>query len=309
MTASVIIPCFNYGRFVGDAVESALNQTYKDVEVIVVDDGSTDETAEVVARYPAVHLIRTPNQGVCVARNAGMAASSGEFLVFLDADDVLVAEAIATSAERLRTCPDCAFVYGHEVHFDENGTLPQRGLSPGKSVEGDPYAEMLRWNHPMRAPGAMLYRRSAVERISGFSKSAGGAADLDINLRLARDHPIVCNDRVVLRTRIHGSNMARRWAYMLGSAVRVQKAEAGFVNAQPEYRAAYESGLRLARDYFGRNLERQLPAKLSAMAIGSLAGDLLALARYAPARFVRLPFRLARRAARRGLLQSTERGA
>src|SRR5687767_14971026 len=80
---SVIIPCYNQARFLGDAVESALSQRYPRTEVIVVDDGATDDTAAVAARYPAARYVWQPNQGLSGARNAGWRASKGECLVFL----------------------------------------------------------------------------------------------------------------------------------------------------------------------------------------------------------------------------------
>ena len=196
-TVSVIIPCRNYGRFVGDAIKSVLNWTYHDVDLIVVDYGSPTKPrmSWLDPRRPASSNV--PIKGTSLARNIGMQASRGKFLVFLDADDMLTPDAIATSLACLQSQPECAFAYGHETHFNETGPLPPRGLSPGKCLKGDPYAEMLRLNHPLRAPGAMLYRRDLVERIGGFTNGLDGSEDLDLNLRLVREHPIVCNDRVV----------------------------------------------------------------------------------------------------------------
>ena len=83
---SVIVPCYNQTRFVTDAVESIVAQTYRDVEIIVVNDGSTDHTSDAVARYQAVRVIEQDNRGLAAARNAGLHASRGDYLVFLDAD-------------------------------------------------------------------------------------------------------------------------------------------------------------------------------------------------------------------------------
>src|SRR5437870_5008653 len=86
---SIVIPCHNYARYVGEAIESALAQTHQPVEVVVVDDGSTDASKDVVSGY-AVTLLAQPNRGVCAAANAGIRASRGEFVLRLDADDRLV---------------------------------------------------------------------------------------------------------------------------------------------------------------------------------------------------------------------------
>src|SRR5690349_15716190 len=91
---SIIIRCYNQGHFLGEAIDSALRQTYPHVEIIVIDDGSTDNTAEVVARYRGVRSIRQPNLGRCAAGNTGLGESRGEYLVFLDADDRLLPDAV-----------------------------------------------------------------------------------------------------------------------------------------------------------------------------------------------------------------------
>src|SRR5215216_7819784 len=93
---SIVIPCYRQAHLLGDAIESALSQTYPRVEVVVVDDGSPDDPASVVARHPEVHFVQQANQGGSVARNAGLRASRGEYVVFLDGDDVLLPHAVDT---------------------------------------------------------------------------------------------------------------------------------------------------------------------------------------------------------------------
>src|ERR687890_1245755 len=98
---SVVIPCYNQAHFLGEAIESVLAQSYKDFEIIVVDDGSPDNTSEVAARYPGVRCVRQENQGLAGARNTGIRESKGEYLVFLDADDRLLAEALEVGVKNL----------------------------------------------------------------------------------------------------------------------------------------------------------------------------------------------------------------
>src|SRR4028119_1234933 len=107
---SVIIPCYNQAYFLGEAIESVLAQSYPHFEIVVVDDGSTDNTSEVAARYPGVRCIRQENRGLAGARNEGIRHSSGSYLVFLDADDRLLPEALAVGLRHLKERPECAFV-------------------------------------------------------------------------------------------------------------------------------------------------------------------------------------------------------
>ena len=111
---TVVIPCYNQAHFLTEAIESVLSQSYPNFEVVVVDDGSTDDTSEVAGRYPQkVRLIRQENRGLSGARNTGIGHARGEYVVFLDADDRLLPEALEVGIEQLEAHPECAFVSGH----------------------------------------------------------------------------------------------------------------------------------------------------------------------------------------------------
>src|SRR5918995_1252705 len=110
---SVVIPCYNQAHFLVEAIESVLAQSYPRFEIVVVDDGSTDDTSEVAARYPGVRYVYQNNQGVSAARNSGLARSEGEYVVFLDADDRLLPEALEAGLRCLEARPECAFVSGY----------------------------------------------------------------------------------------------------------------------------------------------------------------------------------------------------
>ena len=104
---SVLIPCFNAGRFIGETLRSVLAQTHKPLEIIVVDDGSTDNSAEEVSRFPEVKLIRQSNAGVTTARNVAVANCRGDFIQYLDADDLLSPDKISRQVQRLIGNEDC----------------------------------------------------------------------------------------------------------------------------------------------------------------------------------------------------------
>src|SRR5215472_8988709 len=118
---SIVITTYNHAQFLAEAIESTLAQAPLPDEVIVVDDGSTDDPGAVVARYPNIKLIRHPNQGLAAARNTGWRAARGRYVVFLDADDRLLPEALASNLRRFDERPECAFVYGGFRYIDADG--------------------------------------------------------------------------------------------------------------------------------------------------------------------------------------------
>jgi hypothetical protein len=282
---SVVIPCHNYGHFLRDAIDSALAQTHADIELIVVDYDSTDDTDRIVADYADATYLRRSSKTYGAARNEGLAASAGEFVVFLDADDKLVSDAVESSLACLHARPDCAFAYGHFRPFDASGLAEYRlGGSPGCLNEADPYSWMLRRNSALRGSGAVLYRRGLVEALGGYAADLFTAEDIDLNMRLARSHPICCNDRVVLEQRVHEStvSVSRRWRQGLAASVAAQRRQRAFVAEHPRYQADYRTGLRAARDYWGSHLIDETITLLASGSYRNAVRNVLALARWHP---------------------------
>src|SRR5437867_5651771 len=120
---SIIIPCYNQAQFLREAIQSALAQTYPHREIFIVDDGSTDNTAEVTAGYRDVRYIRQENSGVSTARNTGLKQSRGEYLVFLDSDDRLLPAALEIGVDCLREHPECAFDFGPSRFTTADGSF------------------------------------------------------------------------------------------------------------------------------------------------------------------------------------------
>jgi glycosyltransferase involved in cell wall biosynthesis len=255
---SVVIPCYNQGRYLGDAIDSACRQSYPHVEVIVVDDGSSDDTAQIAAAHPSVEYLRQANAGTAAARNRGLRASRGELVLFLDADDRLLPDAVARGAAHLAGHPDAAFVTGHVRLIEADGTP---FIVPMQDHEPAGYVALLRWNY-IWTPGVVLYRRAALEAVDGFQPAAGGSADYDLNLRIARRLPIACHHEVILEYRQHDANMTRDPAHMLRSAISVRRREKPYATARGA-RAAWRDGLRETRATFGAAL------------IGRIKGDLV----------------------------------
>jgi hypothetical protein len=237
---SVVIPCFNHAHFLPEAIESVLTQNYPNFEVIVVNDGSTDNTPEIVRRYPSVRYVYQENAGLSSARNTGLRQSHSEFLVFLDADDRLLPHALGTGIESICEHPECAFVSGHCRVIDSNGGI----LSSPRQlrVEHEHYLRLLRGGSYIWCPATVLYRREIFDFVHGFNPELNPVADYDLYLRITRDFPVHSHNRVIAEYRQHRSNMSRDVSKMECAARAAHYAQAHFVKAHSHYREAYDAG-------------------------------------------------------------------
>jgi glycosyltransferase involved in cell wall biosynthesis len=277
---SVIIPCFNQGRFLAEALDSVRSQTLPATNIILVDDGSTDDTAAVVRRYPEVRYVRQPNRGLAAARNAGLARSSGDFIVFLDADDRLKPEALEVGRRELLAHPECVLVWGHCVRISEHGQpLP---TVPPPPVVGDPYEVLLRSNF-IWTPAVAMFRRWTGTPSMRFNPEFDAAADYELYLRIARTLPIHGHTAVVAEYRLHGASMSRNAAVMLTSTMEVVRAQRPYVARRRAYARAYEQGRRAWQGFYGEQLVEQLSRQLRNPRRWIEAGSTVAvLARYYP---------------------------
>ena len=158
---SVIIPCYNQAHFLFESVESALAQTYPRSETVVVDDGSRDGTAGVMARYSGIVSVRQDNRGLAEARNAGFRASTGDYVLFLDADDRLTPNAVESHLLCFAKNPQAGFVVGDIDHIALDGSYV--GSPRWPVLDANHYEELLRVNHVANTI-AVMFRRSIVER-------------------------------------------------------------------------------------------------------------------------------------------------
>lgn len=206
---SVIIPTFNLAQYLGQAVESVLSQTYDDLELIVVDDGSTDQTHELVGRFgDRVRYLYQANQGVASARNAGIKAASGEFLAFLDADDVWLPEKLALQIPLLEKNSAVGLVYG-DVSFLQQTT----GTITGRHVERVPHPTGWIWSqvilgNPIPSPTPVV-RRDVMEAVGGFDTALAMVDDWECWIRIARVAEIDCVGEPVALYRLHSNQTFR----------------------------------------------------------------------------------------------------
>jgi glycosyltransferase involved in cell wall biosynthesis len=271
---SVVIPCFNQGQFLCDAIASARANTLQP-EIIVVDDGSTEEISA-ITRTAGVTCIRQQNQGVVAARNRGLNAAHGEFIVFLDADDRLLPAALDTGAAALTGDLDCALVWGRCVMMDEAGSLLDTPVSP--RVGGDAHAAFLRNNY-IWTPAAAMLRTSIVREAGGFAHGFDAAADYDLYLRVTRHHRACDLGQAVAGYRRHGGNMSGSAALMLRDTQAVMRRHKPH---DARLIADWRAGCAMWRDFYGTQLVEEMRRDYRQGAMSDVVTKALTLARLAP---------------------------
>jgi glycosyltransferase involved in cell wall biosynthesis len=251
---SVIIPCYNQGKYLGEAIESILAQSYRHFEIIVIDDGSGDETSEVAARYEEVKCVRQENRGLSGARNRGIEESRGELVVFVDADDRLKREGLEAGVKAMREHPDCALVFGHSQFIASDGS-PLATQRNG-FIEYDYYLALLQYNC-INLPAAAMYRRSLFDTVKGFNSSIDATEDYDMYLRIAREHKIVCHHELIAEYRQHGDQMSGDPVLMLKSVMATLNSQKEFVKGKREYEQALRKGLKVWRRGYGYEIAKR----------------------------------------------------
>ncbi len=180
---SVVIPTYQHAGFVCDAIDSVLSQTYQDYELIVVDDGSTDGTMEIVAKYGnQIAYLYQNNKGSAAARNTGIRAATGEYVAFLDADDVWMPNKLELEVAFLDTHPSVGMLYSNYGYFGDRLAPAGTGFDRWPPVSGHVLKEIFLSN-PISS-SAVLIRKSCFEKVGCFDESIF-AEDTDMWLRLA----------------------------------------------------------------------------------------------------------------------------
>jgi glycosyltransferase involved in cell wall biosynthesis len=275
---SVIVPCYNAAEFLEEALRSVLAQSYFEVEVLVVDDGSTDNSAEIARRFP-VRYIRQENRGLSEARNAGIRESKGSYLVFLDADDRLKPRAIETGLDALALRPDCALTVGDHVFIASDSSY--LADSTKERHLHSHYEALLRSNF-IEMISSVLFRRSIFDEVGGFDATLRVAEDYELYLRIARGWPICCHPVIVAEYRMHGTNTSRDSELMLTTTLRVLKSQARYLDNEPGRLIAFHQGVRSWRKQYGRQLASELARSYSTLRMNHLLRKLMRLCNYYP---------------------------
>ena len=269
---SVIIPTYNHARFLNQAIDSVLAQTLLPYDIIVVDDGSTDETASVLLGYgDQIKVIHQRNQGVAVARNAGVLNACGAYLAFLDADDIWLPQKLEKQFARFQAEPGLGLVNCGMVEITNAGLMMKEYLD---GDDGWVAEKMLLFNGRSVVVGigsTSLVPRQVFEEVGGFDPRLSTSADWDLACRIAFHYPVGFVPEILLHYRIHGTNMHTNFQAMEHDMLLAF--EKAYQSATPEIRHLRRRGYGnlhtvLAGGYFSVGQYRQfLPHAIKSLAL------------------------------------------
>jgi glycosyltransferase involved in cell wall biosynthesis len=234
-TFSLVIPTYNRAALIGATLRSALGQRLPFIEIIVVDDGSTDNTAAVLEQFSEkITVLKLSNGGVQRARNAGVAAAKGQYVVLCDSDDLLEPDYVEVISNWLRDHSDYDAVYSNFVTFDEHGSYPDKfSLAPAEFFEGarhsngfwqdipDLYLRTLSYQ-PLFPSGSVI-RKSFYQRIGGYDARFNGIGgeDWEFTLRLIGQAQLALCSKPLVRIRKHSGNDSADNIHTVGGTVHI----------------------------------------------------------------------------------------
>ena len=211
---SVIVPVHNGERYLGEALASIFAQDYRPIEVIVVDDGSTDSTCTIARSYHEVRYIYEEKQGSAVARNTGIDNSKGELIAFLDADDIWLPNKLSIQTAYMTKYPEAGYVYGRLKNFLEKGITCPTWVDPSSLLQAS-YAIQL---------GTILSRRSLFDTVGKFNPTYLQGQDTEWFLRVKESGiPMRRQTETVLLRRVHDSNISHDQSTVMQRRLRMLK--------------------------------------------------------------------------------------
>ncbi|MFB2882319.1 glycosyltransferase [Floridanema aerugineum] len=219
-TISVIIPVYNGEKTIQQTIESVINQTFTDFEIIIINDGSKDSTLDIISTIqdPRIKVFSYANAGLSASRNRGLSLASGEFISFLDADDCWTPDKLQAQLEALQANPEAAVAYSWTDYIDEYGQVLRSGTRI--SVSGNVYEKLLVRNFLENGSNALI-RRQALTEVGNFDESLTAAEDWDMYVRLAsRYHFVVVRSPQILY-RVSTSSMSTNVAKQEAASLQV----------------------------------------------------------------------------------------
>ena len=264
LKVSVIVPTYNRAHLVTETIDSILAQTFKDFELIVVDNESSDNTEEVIKSYTdrRIRYFRHQNNGlVAVNRNYGISKANGEYIAFCDDDDLWMPEKLERQVKLLDPNKELGLVYSDSYIMDENGNLERDTLlSSSRLFRGNVFDKLFQMNCiPMLT---VMIRREVLSRVGGFDPKYIIAQDYDLWLRIADHYPIDFTKEPLAKYRIHSGSVSRNQELAANEGFRLteywldKKAnlERGFRGKVKQRRAILNASLML---YYFRNGEKR----------------------------------------------------
>ena len=203
---SIVIPTYNRAWILEEAIESVLAQTCRDFELIVVDDGSTDDTGDILARYPGIIVVKQENKGVSAARNAGVSIASGKYLAFLDSDDLWLPKKLEKQIRFFRENPSTLICQTGEIWIRKGVRV-----NPGKrhvKPSGMIFERSLELC--LVSPSAVMMSRKLFDETGGFDENLPACEDYDLWLRITHKHPVhLIREALVIKRGGHEDQLSR----------------------------------------------------------------------------------------------------
>jgi len=215
---SIIIATYNCANYISDAIDSVLKQTYSDYEIIVVDDGSTDKTKEVLKKYNnIIKYLYQDNQGPGIARNKAIENSTGEYFAFLDADDMWFPDRLAIGVKILDEEPEVGLVHGYDINILGNGKLTNINNKNKKRILSGYIADNLLLRKVHINGGTVLFRRECIEKIGHLDENLSkiGLEDRDLWYRIAREYKVKFVDKPLAYYRIRKNSLSKNYENMM----------------------------------------------------------------------------------------------
>jgi glycosyltransferase involved in cell wall biosynthesis len=279
---SVVITGYNHAHFISRAIKSVLTQTYSNIEIVVIDDGSTDDTKNVVQSFGGVIYHYQDNAGLSAARNKGVKISRGEYLVFLDADDWLYQYAIATNLNFLVENPSWAFVSGgHDKVNQWEAIIEDDHVC---DVSGNHFIHFLQGNY-VGMHAAVMYRRFVFDEFQ-FDPELRACEDYDLYLSVTRKYPVGCHDQKLAAYFIHDQNMSGNIPLMLENVLHVLNRQKKSLTS-PDEKEAYVQGVRNWSEYYGMKIALRLQRTLETKSEWPTPTEIKFLFRNKPVELVR----------------------
>jgi len=217
---SVIIPVYNSEKTLQETLESVLNQTFSDFEVIVINDGSPDGSLDVISSIQdsRIKVFSYPNSGLSASRNRGLSHACGEFIAFIDADDLWTPDKLEAQLKALQANPQAGVAYSWTAYIDESGQFLRSGNRI--AVTGDVYGKLLVRNFLENGSNALI-RKQALDAVGGFDQALCSAEDWDIVLRLASRYHFVAVPAAQILYRVSATSMSSNVLTMEAASLQV----------------------------------------------------------------------------------------